>query len=128
MSIHNVRYELMRALAVAPKEYTATPTDGLTHEELLQNFRFNGEHASTGIVLTLPVPDEALEGCINIFTNTGAATLKITVLEGFGGAGTSYDYVTLAEGEFLITYCSRDQGTTRAWHFYTLHHTAAGSS
>jgi len=86
------------------KYTTKTASATLTKQELDHGF-IAANHASSGVTFTLPAASTLYKGCLSYIVNKGAAAAKIYVAAGFGGAGGSYDTVTLAQGDGYIV-CS----------------------
>ena len=102
MSTHNLLSEIQGMIRSAALTKTATAT--LTDAEVMENFVIYGNHASSGIVLTLPIATEANKGALCLIVNQGVAAVTIeadaTVAAalGFGGVGSGGDIVTLSQG------------------------------
>ena len=87
---------------VLPKTVTAT----LTNLEIIEANVIVAGHASTAVTLTLPAASYAMAGQDTIIANNAAQTLTVNVAAGFGGAGDSYDTITMIRGEYAKFLCS----------------------
>ena len=85
-------------------KYTAkTALSTLTKSELDHGF-VTLNHA-TAFATTLPAASSLYKGCLCYIANKGAGASTVTVAAGFGGAGGTYDTLTLAQGDMYIVAC-----------------------
>ncbi len=103
------------ALVVVP---AATLT--LTAKQILGN-KAIVTNESENTVITIPPAAEIYNGVARIVSNKAAYTAKLYVAAGYGGAGASYDTITLAQRDAAIIFCD-------GLFWYAVHHTTAGSS
>jgi hypothetical protein len=86
----SVTYPLIRAVQIQ----SITATSSLTLPQAGEDLRviLNGTAA---ITLTVPVPTTDMDGCRLTIIANGAAAHVLTFTSGLGGAGSSYDVVTM---------------------------------
>jgi len=107
MSVQTFMAEFQDAIVAQKIVKTATCT--LTDQEVKGNLRICGSHASAGIAFTLPTPGDANDGAFVIIENTGVAAVTVTAdadSNGFGGASSGADTVTLSQGLSCLVYRS----------------------
>jgi len=114
MSTRNWDFQRRNNLRITTKTANAT----LTKQEVMHGLVIM--YKSSGLVLTLPAASMAYNGARVTFVNKYGAA-KVTVTLGFGGAGGSYDYITLAQGDAYVCVCDGS-----CW--YDCGHTTAGAS
>jgi hypothetical protein len=68
--------------------------------------------SSPGITVTLPPPQEALDGAECLIVNDAADSATVASSEGFPN---SLDTITLAAGAAVFLYCAQTSGTAYRW-------------
>ena len=116
MSTRNWNFQRKNSIKWTVKTATATLTKSeIDHGIVIAN------HGTTAVVLTLPAATSLYKGNQVIIANKGAEPAKVYCEAGFGGAGGSYDYVTLAQGDAYEFFCEG------SYWYDTGHSTASGS-
>jgi hypothetical protein len=67
---------------------------------------------ASGITVTLPSPQQAIDGAESLLVNNSSGNVAVTCPDGFPN---SLDSITLAAGASVLLYCTRVSGQSYRW-------------
>lgn len=68
--------------------------------------------SAAAVTITLPTPQEAMDGAENIVVNHSANNVTVSCPNGFAN---SLDSITLAGGASILLYCAEVSGNSYRW-------------